>query len=231
MNISNRYKLFALAIILSNSSLAVDLPSSEANSPIPQMEIGKVKHISRDKLPPELKAFMDKEVSNLQRGYEEVSDEQFVFLGDYKNRLRLHDDVSKNLTVSLNDISKTELSKYTYEGIIPEGPTRGGPWSSVTRVFRDSNGLIIRLTEWDFVADGGGIVIVDDIMTANVAGIPAYLSVKKSPSGKSMTVLEWVSDKKQFTLTVMTNVDENSSNSAKDRKWLLALGNAIASTP
>ena len=70
-------------------------------------------------------------------------------------------------------------------------------------------------------------MVVSEIMNAKVAGIPAFLSVKKSPSGSAMTVLEWATDKKQYTVTLMDDVTEKQG-SVHDRKWLLKLANSIA---
>lgn len=38
-------------------------------------------------------------------------------------------------------------------------------------------------------------------MNKRVSGVPAFLSVKQSTSGKAITTLEWATDKKQNSLT------------------------------
>jgi hypothetical protein len=143
------------------------------------MERGKVKYISKDELPPDFSVITEKGIENNKHAYEEAPEALFTHLSNYYNHLRTGPDALTNVKVKLVDISMTKLAKYMYEGLIPEGPTLKGPWASVTRVFRRSDGLLIKLTEWDFVADGGAIVIVDEVMNSRVSGIPC-LSLGKN---------------------------------------------------
>jgi hypothetical protein len=78
--------------------------------------------------------------------------------------------------------------------------------------------------------DGGAIVILDELMNSNVADIPAYLSVKQSPSGRAATILEWVTDNKHYTLTVEDNAEIRGSRKLSDHNWLLSLTNSLASS-
>lgn len=206
----------------------VNLPSDNSRwTPIPQMEIGKVKRLSKDQLSPDLKAFAEKEIAKSQRGYEIVPEEHFAYSNNYLNRLRLEDEVKPKLQVKLADINVTELKEYVYEGIIPEGPRIDGPWTSVTRVYKRPDGITFMLTEWDYIADGGAIVAISELMNVTVADVPAMLSVKKSPSGKAMTMLEWSTDKKNLMITVWDDVDKKHKGREYDRKWLLNLANSI----
>lgn len=122
----------------------------------------------------------------------------------------------------------TELKDYVYEGIIPDGPTLNGPWTSVIRVFKRHDGVTLMLREWDYVADGGAIVTINELMNVTVANVPAMLMVKKSPSGKTITELDWSTDKKHFTITVLDDVDTKHKGKAYDRKWLVNLANSIS---
>lgn len=221
--------VFLLSIV--NTALAgetVNLPSDNSQwTPMPQMEIGKVKRLSKDQLSPDLKAFAEKQMAESQRGYETVPEEFFVYSSNYRNHLRLEDEVKPKLHVKLADINSTELKEYVYEGIIPEGPSIDGPWTSATRVFKRPDGVTLMLTEWDYIADGGAIVGISELMNVTVANVPAALSVKKSPSGKTMTMLEYPTDKKSFTITVWDDVDMKHKGKEYDRKWLLNLANSI----
>ncbi|MCU7937528.1 MAG: hypothetical protein KZQ99_22170 [Candidatus Thiodiazotropha sp. (ex Dulcina madagascariensis)] len=225
------FTFMLLSPIISIAADTVPLPSSDGLwSTVPQMEIGKVKRLSKDKLPPDLRAITEKEIKKTKRGYEEVPEEYFDYLNGYYNHLRSENDALSNLRVNLVDINLTKLAKYQYEGLIPGGPTIQGPWTSVTRVFRRPDSVLIKLTEWDFVADGGAIVIIDEVMNSSVSGIPAFLSVKKSPSGKAITTLEWATDKKQYTLTAEDDDKIRGSRQLNDQKWLLSLADSIAAS-
>lgn len=221
------FSLFIVNVAFAGET--VNLPSDNSQwTPMPQMEIGKVKHLSKDQLSPDLKAFAEKEIAKSHMGYETVPEELFVYSSNYRNRLRLEDEVKPKLQVKLADINPTELKEYLYEGIIPEGPSIDGPWTSVTRAFKRPDGVTLMLTEWDYIADGGAIVGISELMNVTVANVPAMLSVKKSPSGKAMTMLEWSTDKKSFTITVWDDVDMKHKGREYDRKWLLNLANSIS---
>lgn len=158
---------------------AVNLPSENSRwTPMPQMEIGKVKHFSKNQLTPDLKAFAEKEMAKSNTGYEIVPEEIFTYSSNYFNRLQLENEIKSKIQVKLTDIKPTELKEYVYEGIIPEGPTIDGPWTSVTRVFKRPDGVILMLTEWDYIADGGEIVAISELMNVTVSNVPAMLSVK-----------------------------------------------------
>jgi hypothetical protein len=154
------------------------------------MEVGKVKRISKDQLPSDLREATENDIEKSKRDYEAAPEAYFEITNNYYNNLRTGPKALSNVHVSLVDVSSTKLAEYEYEGFIPEGPTKKGPWTNVTRVFRRPDGMVIKLSEWDFVADGGAIVIVDELMNSNVADIPAYLSVIQSPSGRTANILE-----------------------------------------
>jgi hypothetical protein len=233
MNLNLRVIICTTIFLLPVVSMADDtvpLPSTSDGlySRVPQMEKGKVKRISKDKLPADLRAVTEKDIEKSQLEYEEVPEMLFSYTSSYHNNLRTGPDATSNVLVQLADVSTTLLDKYQYEGLIPAGPTLKGPWTSVTRVFRRPDGLVIKLTEWDFVADGGAIVIVDELMNSSVSGIPAYFSAKKSPSGRAITTVEWATDKKQYTLTAEDNDKIRGDRRLSDQKWLLKIANSIA---
>jgi hypothetical protein len=207
---------------------AVNMPSDSPDwTPLPQMEIGKVKRLSKDQLPPTMKKMAENDLVNAQRGYEVVPEEFFIYGGNYRNRLRTEDDIKAKVNVALADIKSTELNSYVYEGMIPDGPTLNGPWTNVIRVFKRDDGVVVMLNEWDYVADGGAVVTINEVMNAAVGNVPAMLSIKKSPSGKTATELAWATSKKYFTLTVWDDVDGKHAGKDYNRKWLLNLANSL----
>ncbi len=219
-----------LSFFLTNTALAnetVNFPSDDENwRPYSGMEIGKVKYLSKDNLPSGFKKIAAEEVKKSDKGYEILPEEFFIYSRSYHNRLRLESDIKPKISVTLADISSTELKNYVYEGIIPDGPTINGPWTSVVRVFKRNDGIIVMLREWDYVADGGSIIAIKELMNVTVANKPAMLTVKKSPSSEnSITDLDWFTDTKHFTISVFDDVD--IKNTAYNRKWLVNLANSI----
>jgi len=223
--------LFTTLLFIAGNGIAANtapLPfTGKQSSPVPTMEIGKVKHLSKEEIPPELKAVVEDDIEKSRKGYEEVSEEYFEYLDNYQNYLRVEDDVLPNLKLTLANLARTEFESYKYEGMIPGGPTIPGPWTSVTRVFRSQDGMLVKLTEWDFVADGGAIVIVDEVMNSRVSGVPAFMAVKKSPSGKAVTTLTWATDKKQYTLTAEDDGSVHGARKLNTKKWLVKLAESI----
>lgn len=209
---------------IGNAADTVSLALNDEHGPlVPQTEIGKVTRISKELLPPDLTAIKEGDIAKSRKGYEDVPEEYCAYLDNYRNHLQQDTDVLPNLKMTLADISRTELVTYQYEGMIPGGPGM----TSVTRVYRRPDGVLIKLTEWDFVADGGAIVIIDEVMNKRVAGVPAFLSVKKSPSGRAITTLEWATDKRQYTLTAEDDVKIRGARKLQDPKWLVSLAESI----
>ncbi|HWW06519.1 hypothetical protein [Collimonas sp.] len=195
--------------------------------PMPQMEVGKVKNISKRKLSSGVRQLVDEDMNKMRGGYAEISDEAFIYRDTYRDRLRNEDEIKPNLRITLADIKNTELKEYAYEGIIPDGPTVAGPWTSVIRVFKRQDGVLLMLSEWDYVADGGGIVTVSELMNVKVKGAPAMLSIKKSPSGNVMTELAWATKKKYFTITVWDDIGSQQNAKKYDEAWLLNLAKTL----
>jgi hypothetical protein len=135
-------------------------------------------------------------------------------------------DINKNITFKLSNLSNSGFDALNFEGAYPEGPTKTGPWSSLTRVFKRNDGVLVMLHEWDYSGDGGGITFVDELMNTRVLDAAARLSVNKSPSGQMVSELMWATKKKFFTLTVLGDVP-NTDDAPYNAKWLTTLANGI----
>ena len=220
---------FAFFPITFNAAVAdmVDMPST--NPVLPpmkhkQVETGKVTHVHKDELPEDMKKFInDRVTEEKEKGYEATPEEFFIASAGYRNYLQQESNLKPKIAVALADIGGTELKHYVYEGIIPEGPTVGGPYTKVTRVFMREDGVVVMLTEWDYVADGAAIMAVKEMMNVKVNNIPGIITIKKSPSGKTMTDLHWSTNKKDFTVSVWEDADKKHKGKKYDREWLLNL--------
>lgn len=144
---------------------------------------------------------------------------------DYHTRLIHPREVSRNMTFRFADISASEFASYPFEGAIPEGPTKEGPWTSMARVFKRDDSAVVLLREWDFVKDGGGILLIKEMMNTKVANMPARLNVKQSESGAVVSELSWATPKKLFTLTVMDDVSK--ADTRYNAQWMIRLANSI----
>jgi hypothetical protein len=223
------YIVFAITLLSCMHSAAFaanDNGKLPQTSPVPGVQTGKVTYISINKLTPPVRKMVEAELNEqpfgTARRFGEISDDAVIYMQNYHAQMRKVSDVEKNLTFKLADVSRAELKKYVLEGAFPEGPTKAGPWSSITRVFKRDDDVTVMLHEWNYVGDGGGVMIVEELMNAKVGNIPARLSIKKSPTGRISSELMWATKTKLFTLTVLGDVPDDSK-SKYNLIWLTQL--------
>jgi hypothetical protein len=125
------------------ASDTVSLPSTSDGiySRVPRMEVGKVKRISKDQLPSDLREATENDIEKSKRDYEAAPEAYFEFTNNYYNNLRTGPKALSNVQVSLVDVSSTKLAEYEYEGFIPEGPTKKDH-GQMLRAYSDAQ------TEW-----------------------------------------------------------------------------------
>ncbi|MBK0417228.1 hypothetical protein JD974_22720 [Chromobacterium haemolyticum] len=235
MLINFKVCLVGVVLIGCASSALSSEGDHNAFSPVSGLEPGKLTVVSINELPAALKVVsvedLKRDVKNKsavdgRMDYEKISDEAVLYATSYQNRLRTLQDVSANAKSKLADIGASQLNAYRFEGVVPQGPSLRGPWSSFDRVFRRPDGVLIILHEWDFIADGGGVMAVKELMNLKVQGLPARFVVKKSPSGKKVSELTWVSSKKYYTIAVWDEIG-SSPQQAYNLAWLMALAEPI----
>lgn len=190
--------------------------------PVPQIEPGKAKSVSINELPADLRKVVESDM----RGGGTMSEDEAQARKNYQGRVKGMDELNGRLKSGLADISATDLSNYRFEGVIPQGPTSDGPWSSFVRVFKRPDGVVVTLFEWDYVADGGGVLTVNELMNTSVNGYPAQFAVRRSPLGDTISELRWVTNRKSFSLAVSDNVEQPHAPSY-DKKWLMGMAEKI----
>jgi hypothetical protein len=204
--------------------------ANDAVAPYEIVEGGKLKRISIHTLTPKVKQLVQEDLNQdafaKVRVYGSIPDDAVIYRKNYHARVKDMKEISKNVTFKLADVSGGRFDGLALEGAYPEGPTKSGPWSSLTRVFKRSDGVLVMLHEWDYSGDGGGITFVDELMNTKVVDVPARLSVNKSPSGQVVSELMWATKKKFFTLTVLDDVP-NTEASAYNIAWLTKLASDI----
>jgi hypothetical protein len=226
-----KYAVATVGIMLSVQAAAT--PNGEKQvtiGPIAGVEVGKVRHTSINNLTPDARAMMEADIAEKPLGPDRrfgvILDDAVLYMKNYHTNVKDIRQITKNVTFKLSDVSRSELQKYSFEGAYPEGPTKAGPWSSLTRVFKRDDGVLIMLHEWDYVGDGGGVMIVDELMNARVGEAPARFSVKKSPTGSIVSELMWVTKSRFFTVTVMDDVADEG-DVKYNAKWLERLAGNI----
>lgn len=199
-------------------------------SPVPGIQVGKVKRISIENLPVAVKRVVqldiEKDAFAKVRQYGEIPDDAIIYKKNYYANLKDMREIEKNTTFKISNLSKSQFNKLKFEGAYPEGPTKSGPWSSLTRIFKRDDGVLLFLHEWDYVGDGGGVMMVEELMNTTVSDMPARFSVKKSPSGQVLSELIWATEKRYFTLSVLDDVT-NVEGAKYNVKWLTGLAGEL----
>jgi hypothetical protein len=85
-----------------------------------------------------------------------------------------------------------------------DSPSRcsDGRASRVTRIIAAPGDKIISLTEWDFGADGGGIMQSSSAVNTSLHGVPAVLMGSSSDSGASCWRMTWQSSIISYEMTM-----------------------------
>lgn len=98
----------------------------------------------------------------------------------------------------------------------PAGPTL------LHRTFRTPQGHVVDLSESDMSVSGGSVKFRADLLKEQVSGAPAQLTVLQAPSGKAVSVLNWVEGRRSYELSISVNV-----NTTPVHPTLLELANSI----
>lgn len=110
-------------------------------------------------------------------------------------------EVEPALAVLPAHLPGTKFDRGEILGAAPGGVKTDRGWTAVSRVFNMSQGKVL-LEEIDYVAAGGGLVMIKEAINQDVNGHPAILRVKGSRSGKSVTELTWATDRKIYNLSM-----------------------------
>ena len=126
------------------------------------------------------------------------------------------------LKVSLAELKNSRFTKLTLLGYFAEGIGSKPPWSSVARLFKDGDGNLAYLSEWDFVSDDGGIEQADEFMNAKVGKYDASAMQSISSTGRSLWDVTWVDLPKQIKLYYFC-----ASTNCISQAGILRLANSI----
>ena len=227
--------VFLVGYVLFTIHAGADIrKKTDAGDPVPQIEPGKAKLVDLASLPPQLRHTVDEEIRRLRAGdgvlYGDMTSDDVHDLESADGRAQPLDSVAAHTSVPLADVSGSDLAGYALAGVVPEGPGKEGPWSSVKRVYRRPDGVLVMLHEWAYAAEGGGVLGVRELMNASVrhggTRCPAQFAIRRAPTGQAVSELRWFTDAKVFTLSVAQDV---LADGGKDhgKAWLLHLAETI----
>jgi hypothetical protein len=103
----------------------------------------------------------------------------------------------KNLASDPVVLPESFLSKATFVGYVLEKGPRGTN-SRISRVYRVGESTLM-FTEWDYLADGGGVAQFSEYINGTVGGAPSVLHVTTAESG-ALWHLGWATAVKAYNL-------------------------------
>ncbi len=117
----------------------------------------------------------------------------------------------------------TAFARWQFLGYVLDGPET----HRVNRLWRDDQGRLVMLAEWDYKASGGGVHQFTELLTEQVRGTPAILALARAPqSSAGLWDLVWTTDKKSYELYVSESQLADAEISAH-RQMVLSYANAI----
>jgi hypothetical protein len=124
------------------------------------------------------------------------------------------------LAVRLSDLGPA-FAGLRYAGMVVEGTTTAPPWAWISRLYKTGD-RVIRLGEWDFAADKGGILLVKEFLNQDINGVKGTLSLAVTKSGRARWTVTWAKDGKQYWLDVMAPKED-----LRDKTLALELAKAV----
>lgn len=193
------------------------MPSAEHGTPI-LLSGGKVVMRKLSELPAQDRAEYGKQLATLQATSAELAntacigvtafcsvnvDELFFASLSVREKKVIADTSSVRLSVGLVPIMGSKFSSLTYMGLIPDGLGDMPPWSAVSRIFKDRDANTIQISEWDFVSDGGGVLVLEEFQNVKVGPFRGSMIKNMSSTGKVVWQVSWVEMRKKVELTLL----------------------------
>lgn len=199
------------------------------DSPPPIINGILIEPLDNQPVPEILKNQARKEIEQMaESGYVEAPDEMINYMENAQKSqdgsVKPWQEVRSTLkitpsTIQGRDFEAAELKMMgagTGGILTPEG------WTAVTRIFVIPGIGLAMLEEIDYVASGGGLILIKEAINQDINGSPAIFRVKKSHRGKVITELTWATDKKIYHLSL------NSAAQGKARGAFLDFARSIS---
>lgn len=158
----------------------------------------------------------------IERGYADASEEEVTVLERYVregNKLKMKgmEEVAGTLAMQPSELAGTKFETGKFKGALASGGYTENGWTGITRIFDLPKLGVVKLEELDYISSGSGIVVTKEFINEDVNGNIATYLVKQSVTGKSISELNWFTDKKMYTLSVNGNISQS------DKRYQLIL--------
>ncbi len=103
------------------------------------------------------------------------------------------------------DLEGTLFEDKKIIGAVTGGAFVDGKWTDIARLFEFEEFGVVQLQEDESLA----ILLSEEAINEDVNGNPAMYTVQVSESGQSLTSISWVTDDKQYTVSMNKNASED----------------------
>lgn len=162
-------------------------------------EISQMKSLGYVDAPEETISYIDKAIQTLNNSGKSPE-------ADKEKGLKPLQEIQPMLKVNPSLLPESN-EKIRMLGAAPGGVLTPEGWSSLTRVFVIPKLGTLMLEENDYIASGGGLVMIEEAVNQNINDYPAIFRIKKSQGGKSVTELTWATDRKIYNLSLNGRVE------------------------
>ncbi len=232
----------AAVALLGCAHAATDHVRSDAISPLVPMKRaipgadpaigvpkGEATILSIDDVGPAARIMIDMELRARKHGVTQLDDVAFdQRLAWIRESVRPVDDATGPLADFPAGLAQSELTSFRLLGFIGGLQVDARPLSA-TRVYLRPDGVLVLLEALRY-KDPPGVTIVqfDELLNTRVGAWRATLQRTRTPSGRGLTELGWITDRTSYSLTVFDDVDQPSS-AQWNRAWLIGLAEGLGS--
>lgn len=162
------------------------------------------------------------------RGYVEVSEDEVNEISNYllprsQKYMQSYEEAADSLVSEPIDIGETPFDAAKMIGAMTGGVLKDGEWTALTRVFEFEDFGLVKLDDSDYIAAGSGIQLTKESINESVNGNAAIYTVQVSPSGKALTEIIWVTNSKNYSLSM----EKNASTDEKLKEDFLNLARSL----
>lgn len=159
--------------------------------------------------PPAVKANMAKGIEKRSEGTLKVApgiipSTAEVIAGLSKVR-RSDAELKRRLGYTPANISRTPIGAAELLGTEPNGTIHGATSTGLSRTYRVPKVGVIILSEDDYIASGTKLTLIREMLNTDVNGVPARSYTARSEDGRGRTELRWVTPKRSYFLTLITD--------------------------
>ena len=148
------------------------------------------------------------------RGYSEASEDEIIEIERYlykknKSYLLSFEAASEQLTFEPAELTNTLFTSGQFIGAAVGGTFIDDRWTGLTRLYELPDYGVVKLDEDDYDSTEGGIQFTEELINEEINGYAAIYTVQVSSSDKALTKITWVTENREYSLSMVKNAAKN----------------------